>query len=89
MKLLQSSIAIEEDITYTSTRRQPITKIISIKKKKAVKKMSLSHEKHNNVNSVVASMSLQQPSGRYRYAIFLTSSLKHIIIRNLLLVHER
>ena len=30
-----------------------------------------------------------RPSGRYSYAIFLTSSLEHIIVRNLLSMHER
>jgi len=44
---------------------------------------------HININSAAACMSLQQPSGRYRYAIFLTSSLEHIIVRNLLSMHER
>jgi len=89
MKLLQSSAAIEESITYTSTRRQPIIKIRLTKKKKAVKKMYLSHENHNNINSTTACMSLQQISGRYRYVIFVTSSIEHIIVRNLLSMHER
>jgi len=83
MKLLQSLVAIEEAITCTSTRRQPINKIRSTKKKKAVMKMHLSHQKHNNINLAATCMSLQQPSGRYMYAIFLTSSLEHIIVRNL------
>jgi len=50
MKLLQISTSKEEAITCTSTRRQPISKISSTKKKKVVKKMYLSHEKHNNIN---------------------------------------
>jgi len=41
-----------------------------------------------NINSAAACMSLQQPLGRYRYAIFLTSSLEHIIVINLLSMHE-
>jgi len=44
---------------------------------------------HININSATACMSLQQPSGRYMYAIFLTSSLEHIIVRKLLSMHER
>jgi len=44
---------------------------------------------HIKINSIVACMSLQQPLGRYKYSIFLTSSLEHIIVRNLLSMHER
>jgi len=44
---------------------------------------------HININSTMACMSLQQPSNRYRYAIFLTSSLEHIIIRNFFSMYER
>jgi len=87
-KLLHILVApTNESITYTLTRRQSINKIRSTKKKKAFKKMYLSHEKHNNINSVATCMSLQQPSSRYMYAIFLTSSLEHIIVRNFLSMH--
>jgi len=44
---------------------------------------------HIYINSAATCMSLQQPSGRYRYAIFLTSSLEHIIVRNLFSMHQR
>jgi len=44
---------------------------------------------HLHINSTTTCMALQQPSGRYRYAIFLTSSLEHIVVINLLSMHER
>lgn len=68
MKLLQSSVAIEEANTYTSIGRKPIIKIRSTKKKKAVKKMYLGHEKHNNTT-------LQHASTRKRTNMYVTSAI--------------
>jgi len=83
MKLLRSSATTEEAITCTSIRRQSINK-----KEKAIKKMYMRHEKHTNIKLAIVCMSPKQPSSRYRYAIFLTSSLEHIIVRNLLSMHQ-
>lgn len=84
-KMFQGEMQITMHINKKTTHQQ----IRSIKKKKVVKKMYLSHEEYNNINSTTTCMSIQRPSGRYIYKIFLISSLEHIIVRNFLSMHKR